>query len=360
MRKILALTVLVQAISPVLAQEAQDISSARASQVSRAGKKKGNGGNSKVKLQKKSAGRVAKGKRAESAALAVDEASLGTHTDAALSAIGADGTPVAAQTAETALIAAPGSVADSPDWEGFTMCMRGSCGGGNSQPANVRCYEDLTAEDVFNQECKIMVATDPSRAKEFYDYFHDTVLPTEQKEACNRRGGLWDTAGRRCLITITYRRKGSGASNAKGVKLEDNIGCDDNVPKQVELGGTQKSLLCKAEIFGKGPCFNADNKAIDEVKTQQALGVGLMVTGVVGGTIGGILAGKPKDGAGDWNVGTTVLTGVSGAVAGVGSGLPTLLTANSRAVGQGTEAKGNCSLPDGSDVSESQEISLEW
>jgi hypothetical protein len=80
----------------------------------------------------------------------------------------------------------------------------------------------------------------------------------------------------------------------QGVKLEDNIGCNDNVPKQVEFGGTQKTLLCTAEIFGLGSCFSADKKAIDEVKTQKALGTGLMIIGIVGGAIGGVLAEKPS------------------------------------------------------------------
>ena len=46
----------------------------------RAGKKKGNGGNSKVKLQAKGAGRIAKGKRAGETVAAVGDTVLGAHT----------------------------------------------------------------------------------------------------------------------------------------------------------------------------------------------------------------------------------------------------------------------------------------
>jgi hypothetical protein len=159
------------------------------------------------------------------------------------------------------------------------------------------------------------------------------------------------------------------------VKLASHIGCEDNRSKNFPVGDRNKT--CAKELFGiTEPCYNPDKGGISDAEAAVKHAWIAGGIGVVGGLVAGfgspstdtskiidtdVVNGRKQNIYGTkFNSGLGVTTMVSGAVAGIGTGLTMGLTATSKEVGQGTQKFGDCFLPNGTMVPENQEIELQW
>lgn len=298
----------------------------------RAGKKKGNGGNAKVKLQKKAAGKLALAKRAAEASAA---------------------SAFAPAEEEPAVVARPPPmlpVVETEDFADFKVCMSGFCGDGRGRPPNVLCYYDEALANKAFAECKVHIA-DESRAKEYSAYFSGDFLFAEQKDWCNKKGGLWDTARAACAIKITFKRYADRPSGGSGVKIAANVGCEDNESKTLYLG--ERGFVCLASVFGKEDCMEDRDGEAAAAKNNFKTNLASTLGGAAIGALGGFFGAASGSTTGQKIGGAFVGAASDGLAGGIG------LMASSYEV-RGSPVYGKCYYPDGEFVNEGGTVSLEW
>jgi hypothetical protein len=221
------------------------------------------------------------------------------------------------------------AVKDEAGWEVFRECMYGVCNAADNKPY-ARCYVEFTNESAVRQ-CEAYA--DPGRAEDYKKYWNNVFLAEDMRKACAKKGGKYDPVLRECSLTITLKQISKKPQDAKGVKLADNVGCDNvkTITQKVGAG----SLPCSLIAFGiDRSCLDADQEAINDNKSQKktALVTGL-ITGAAG-VAGGILLGFTNktcvggtgteclDGTMKFNKGLGIGTAVTGAIGGVSPDYP--------------------------------------
>jgi hypothetical protein len=239
--------------------------------------------------------------------------------------------------------------------------MYGECNASATKPYTRR-YTDFTNEDAF-KNCTLAIA-DQSRTEDYKNYWNNVFLPNDMRAACSKKGASFDDSRNECNITITLKQYGRSASNAKGLKIADNVGCDRTYTKVERIGvGT---IECGGPVWNPPICFHADQQSIDDAQGKVKMAWVSGGVGVLGGVATGLavdLSYETYQGERTENrkgLGAGLAAGATPALAGLTTGLTMGLTATGTQVGKGADADINCSTPDGMTYGKGDMIDLRW
>jgi hypothetical protein len=238
-----------------------------------------------------------------------------------------------------------------------------------------------------------LAIADQSRTEDYKNYWNNVFLPADMRAACLKKGAVFDDVNRECNITITLKQYGRSASNAKGLKIADNVGCDRTYTKIERIGAG--TIECGGPVWNLPICFHADQQAIEDKQAEVKKSVVTAGIGVATGILTGVVAGigsatktytctgdmvlsadkcynkKPNGGVessgidanqgkSKFNVGAALGAGLSTTGLAAVGGIAAVATAKNSEIKGSQEADVNCSTPDGATYGKGEMIDLRW
>ncbi len=173
----------------------------------------------------------------------------------------------------TVAVATDIDVSKDANWENFRICMQSNCSDGDDSPNNVKCYKNLTFDEVF-ANCKMLV--EEGKRESFKNYFSGPFLTAEKKAFCegDMYNGKYNEATGKCAITVTYTRP---AYNGKQFKCKA-----EKKTTTWYLDG--KNYVCSAEIFNVDDCYQ-DSAGYETAKMKKTMGGINLAMGAVTGLV---------------------------------------------------------------------------